>query len=338
MDRPRELVGTVRVSVGARLLSLLLLVLAVVACTPGTSAPDPEREITSATPIGDVFAPRFAFDADNSAIVRFDPPGAGAGLALAVASVARNPNSFPVVLQSVEYRLKVVGEVVAEGRVDLDLALEAGAKADVAWRFDADLADRRALWSPVVSAFAGTPLPIELEGRVVFTSQSYAFTTGLRTLFAGGVAAREAVAAPSVRFDGVSTRLTVVRSDAPVISVGLVVRNPGEIGYFLSGRQLALELNDALVGSVDLAPTPVPAGESIRLELVYLIDVPRLDAVALAALDEAIAGRRAELRVLGALVYDVLGVDSFPVELDQPLTGSIPSAGLPRSASDDGER
>ena len=316
----------------------LSALLVLVACMPGTAAPDVEREITSATPIGDVFAPRFAFDEADSRIERFDPPGAGAGLALAVASTARNPNSFPIVLQSVDYRLRVAGEVVAEGYRVLDLLLEAGAEASVLWLLEADLAERRALWSPVVAAFAGTPLPIEIEGRVVFSSQSYAFTTGTRPLLAGGVAARESVAAPRLRLDGVATRLALVRRDAPVVSVAMVAQNPGDVGYFLSGRRLTLELNGVAVATLDLAPTPMPARETARVDLVFLIDAPRLEAPALAALEEALAGRRADVRVLGDFAYDVLGVDSFVVALPEPLSITIPAAGLPGAATADDER
>lgn len=314
---------------------LVALALLAVACTPGTAGPSVEREITSATPIGDVFAPRFSFDAAESRIERFDPPGAGAGLVLSVASAARNPNSFPVVLQSVEYRLWVAGEMVTEGRRVFDLLLDAGQEAEVVWRLEADLAERRALWSPVVAAFAGTPLAIELEGRVVFTSQSYAFTTGTRPLLAGGVSARESVVAPRLRLDGGGSRLTVVRPDAPVVSVRLVAQNPGDVGYFLSGRELGLELNGVVVATLDLAPSPMPAGETSRVDVVFIVDAPRLEGAALEALDDAVAGRQAEVRLLGEFAYDVLGVDSFAVVLESPLAATIPSRNLPRTAADD---
>jgi len=311
------------------LLALLTVVVASVSCAPGVSQRDPEREITSATPIGDVFAPRFEFDASESAIERFDPPGAGAGLVLALASQVRNPNSFPVVLQRVEWRLRVAGEVAAAGVRELDLVLEAGSSVPLWWRLDADLADRTGLWSPVVAAYAGTPLPVELEGRVVFASQSYSFTTGQRTLLAGAVLARQNVVPPRLRLEGVNTRLTLVRSDAPVVTVGLVAQNPGDVGYFLSGRALALELNGAVVALLDLTPGPLPAGETVRRELVFLIDAARLDETARSALAEALAGRSAEVRVLGTFAYDVLGVDSFAVELAEPLSVRIPRQGLP---------
>ncbi len=310
---------------GARF-AVVVVLLALAACAPAAY----DSEITSATPIGDVFAPRLKVDAAGTYIERFDPPGAGAGLVLAVATVVHNPNAFPIVLERIDYELMIAGEVVAAAVIDTSVELAAGGSGTLRWTIDADLADHAPLWSQVVAAFAGSPLPFELEGRLGFASQTFAFTTGRRTLLDGTVLSRESVLAPRIRLDPVGSRVTLVRPDAPVVTVALVAQNPGDVGYFLSGRGLVLELNEARVAEIDLGPLPLPAGESVRTELTFLIDRARLDEAGREALDVALAGHRGYVRLLGAMAYDVLGVDSFPVPDDGQLALSLAPTALPR--------
>ena len=312
---------------------VVAVLLALAACAPAAY----DSEITSATPIGDVFAPRLKVDAAGTYIERFDPPGAGAGLVLAVATVVHNPNAFAIVLERIDYELVIAGEVVAAAVLDTDVELAAGGSGALRWAVDADLADHAPLWSRVVAAFAGSPLPFEIEGRLGFASQTYAFTTGRRTLVDGTVLARESVLAPRIRLDLVGSRVTLVRPDAPVVTLAIVAENPGDVGYFLSGRGLVLELNDARVAEIDLGPLPLPAGESVRTELTFLIDRSRLDEAGREALDVALAGHRGYVRLLGAMAYDVLGVDSFPVADDGQRVLSLPPTALPRSPAQPGD-
>ena len=309
-----------------------------VACAPASV--ERAGEITSATPLGDVFAPRFEIEAVATHIERFDPPGAGAGFALAVGSTVRNPNAFPIVLQRVEYTLSIAGETVATGRLEPDLEVSAGERGVLDWTIAADLTGRRGLWSAVVGAYAGTPLPFELEGRLVFASQSYVFTTGTRALMRGTALAREAVRPPILRLDGVRSRIALVRSDAPVAVLTLVAVNPGDVGYFLSARDVVLELDGHTLARIDLGPVPMPAGETIRTEITFLIDRARLSADAEAALAAVLAGQRGAVRVKGSFVYDVLGVDSFAVDLRGDLVVTLPGRAAPTdddvSSDDDG--
>jgi LEA14-like dessication related protein len=301
------------------------LLLAIVACGPPRTS-----EITSATPIADVFGPRFELDAEATAIERFDPPGAGAGLGLALAARVRNPNDFAIVIERIEYTLRLRDEVVASGVVEPGLALAPNASADVSWRIDADLTGQRNLWRPVVEAFAGVPVPFSVDGSVRFATQTYAFTTGVRRLVEGGVLARQAVSEPRLTLDGRQSRLTVVRADAPVVRLELLASNAGDVGYFLTGRALELELNDEVVATLDLGPVPVPAGETSRVDLVFIIDRGRLAAPAAEALAVALRGERGSVRVRGAFAYDVLGVDSYPVRIGDGLTTTLPPSQLPR--------
>ena len=327
---PRRHAGAVRPALrvrhGAAL--ALLAALLLVACTPPTH----DGEITSATPVGDVFAPRLEVEPEHTFIERFDPPGAGAGLALALATVVRNPNSFPIVLDRIDYRLLIADEVVAESHFDAALALGANGSAALAWTLAGDLGEQRTLWSQVVGAFAGVPLPFAVEGRLVFSSQSYAFTTGTRRLVEGTVLSRESVRAPRIRLESAGSRVMLLHANAPVVALTLLAQNPGDVGYFLTGRGLRLELNDVQIAELDLGPLPLPAGDIVRTELSFVIDRSRLDERAAEALEEALAGRRGDVRVLGDFAYDVLGVDSFPVVVTDGLVLRLPARALPRQA------
>jgi hypothetical protein len=296
----------------------------------GACAPAPhDREITSATPIGDVFAPRFAVDAADTFIERFDPPGAGAGLALALTTTVQNPNTFAIVVERIDYQLALAGEPVAHGSLPTDLPLEANGSDTLRWTLQGELGERPLLWSQVVAAFAGEPLPFTVHGRVAFSSQTFAFTTGSRLLVDGTVLSRESVQPPRLRLERIGSRVTLVRPDAPVVTLTLMTHNPGDVGYFLTGRGLVLELNGVAVAVLDLGPVPVPAGDTVRSELTFLIDPARLDDRARAALEEALSGERGDVRLLGELAYDVLGVDSFPVDTAGGLTLSLPTVALP---------
>lgn len=307
------------------LVAVVVVVLALVACTPTAV----DHEITSATPLGEVFAPRFEIEPGATFIERFDPPGAGAGLALALATAVRNPNGFPIVLQRIDYRLRLDGEVVAEAAVLTDLEVDANSTAPLAWTVEADLTDKPELWLQVVRAFAGTPLAFELEGQLHFATQSYAFVTLSRPLAEGTALARQEVAPPRLRLDGLSSRVALVRPDAPVVTLALVAYNPGDVGYFLTGPMLVLELNDEPVATLELGPLPLPAGDTVRTDLTFLIDRARLSGAADAALAAALRAERADARLLGPFAYDVLGVDSFTLRNEAGLMVRIPERSLP---------
>lgn len=311
---------------------------ALVAC-----APRAVNEITEATPIVDVAAPRFIVDTGATRIERFDPPGAGAGVELTVGAQVTNPNDFAVTLERVAWTLRLVGRPVASGELPTALRVPARATVPLAWTVEASLADDRDLWAPVVGAYAGRPLPFEVEGRLRFVSEVYAFTTGVRPLFSGVVVARESVRAPELEAIEGAHEVVAVRADAPVVRLAVRVTNPGDVGYFLTARGLSLtlgvprtapgdetrpptpaELADGLaVGAIDLAPVPVPAGASVRTDLFVYVDPAALAPAARNRLQAAIDGVPTPFALAGAWSYDVLGVDSFPVAGDPVLVGVL---------------
>lgn len=323
-------------------LAIALAALLAVGCVPRTV-----NEITDATPLVDVVAPRFEFDPVATRIERFDPPGAGAGLEARLAATVRNPNDFDVVLERVEWTLRLAGRAVATGVLEPGSELPGGGAVALAWTAEASLAETRELWGPVVGAFADRPLPFVVEGRLRFVSEVYAFTSGVRTLFAGELVARQTVRAPVLELVDGAHEATAVRSDAPVLRVALAATNPGDVGYFLSGRDVrvalgvprttagdaaraptAEEARDALeVGRVELAPVPLPAGATVRVDLLVYLDPAALPAAALTRLEAVLAGVPTPVAVSGTWAYDVLGVDSFGLDLAAPLLGVIGGAG-----------
>lgn len=315
-----------------------MLALALVACVPRTV-----NEITDATPLVDVVAPRFAVDDRGTRIERFDPPGAGAGIEAALAVSVSNPNEFGIVLERIEWTLRLAGRAVASGVLEPALAVPGGAEVPFGWAADASLADARELWGPVVGAFAGRPLPFEVEGRLRFVSEVYAFTSGVRTLFAGELVARQTVRAPQLALLAGGHEATAVRPDAPVLRIALSATNPGDVGYFVSGRDVRVALGvprsasvdatravseeEALdlleVGRLDVAPVPVPAGSTVRTDLFVYLDPSVLSPVALRRLEAALAGVPTPIALVGTWAYDVLGVDSFVLDPIPELLGLI---------------
>lgn len=318
--------------------AVAVLALLLAACVPRTV-----NEITDATPLVDVVAPRFTVDDRGTRIERFDPPGAGAGIEAALAVSVFNPNDFGIVLERVEWTLRLAGRAVASGVLEPGLAVASGAEVPFGWVAGASLADARELWGPVVGAFAGRPLPFEVEGRLRFVSEVYAFTSGVRTLFAGELVARQTVRAPQLALPDGGHEATAVRPDAPVLRVALSVTNLGDVGYFVSGRDVRVSLGvprttpgDAMravtaaealdlleVGRVDLAPIPVPAGATVRTDLFVYVDPGALSPAALRRLEAALTGVPTPFSVVGAWAYDVLGVDSFGLEPTPELLGLI---------------
>jgi hypothetical protein len=323
-----------------RSLIVLLLWASVAACTPRVVG-----EITDVTPVVDVVSPRFATDPSATRIERFDPPGAGAGLRVTVAATASNPNPFDMTLERISYTLDLAGVAVAEGTIEPALFVPALGEAPLAWTIDASLAEHPTLWRAVVGTYAGEALPFEVRGQMRFLSEVYAFTTGVRPLFEGTLTARETIRPPRLTVVRRAHEVIVVRPDAPSVRLALDVTNPGDVGYFVSARGLSLglllprspaeiavagvaaapspgELAEVLsIGTVDLPPLPVPAGATVRADLLVYLEPSTLSAAARARLDAVLAGEVVPFVIDGWFAYDVLGVDSFLLPQSEPLFG-----------------
>jgi hypothetical protein len=321
---------------------LALWVLAV-ALALGACAPRVVGEITDMSPVVDVVAPRFELDEAETRIERFDPPGAGAGLVVTLAVNVSNPNPFDMLLDRVDYRLLLAGERAFAQTLEPKLLVPALGSARWQWTLEAPLADLPQLWRAVVGGFAGQPLPFEVEGQLRFLSEVFIFSTGVRPLFSGALRARQTILAPRLSVAHGSAKTVIARADAPALRFVLELTNPGDVGVFVSARGLKLGLlapdpdpaaepapptaddRDALVvvGGFDLSPVPLPAGATVRREVVVVLDLQRLDAAGVERVSALLAGEPTRFVVDGTFAYDVLGVDSFEVPLADALWGAF---------------
>jgi len=296
---------------------LLAAALLLAACAPRT-------DIRRAEPLGAILPPTFELVPGQTSIERFDPPGAGAGLEMTVGTLARNPNGFPVRLTRVDYSVYLEGKSVLNGeQMTPDLFLDAGATAP--WRFtvSTDLRRKPDLLRAVVRAFADTPLAFRIEGSLRFTSASYAFETKNRVLVSGSTLARQTVQAPVLRLDESESRVYLLRPDVPVVQVVVQARNPGDVGYFLYGKDLTVTLAGQSLAREDMRPVPLAAGQDGRIDMLFYPVRDELGPEAQAALDAALQGIPTLLRVRGSLYMDVLGVDSFQVPEGWEVTGFV---------------
>ena len=297
--------------------SLLVAALALVlgACAPGAEL--------RAVQTGDVEPLTFEAVPGRTRIERFDPPGAGERLQLELAVLARNPNAFGVRLERFEYRVVLAGTVVAEGTLEPGAWLEAGGTLPLAFPVDASLPPRKPLLTAVARAFTGEPLPYRLEGRVRFSAAGFAFDTRDATLVEDSLLLRETASPPVVRFVADGSRVFEVRPGVPVVQIAATVGNPGEIGYFLNGKDVVLSLAGRPLGRLDVGPVPLPAGGERRLELLFYPDPDLLDEPGRRALAGALEGIPTGFSVRGELAMDVLGVESFPVPGGLALDGFV---------------
>ena len=294
----------------------LAALLALTGCAPGAA-------IKSAQPLSEIQPPTFLLVPGQTSIERFDPPGAGAGLSMTVGTLVRNPNDFPVRLTSVQYTVLLQGDAVSKGTMSPGLYLEPGATAPLHFPIHSDLEAKGTLLRAVVRAFADTPLPFRIEGTLRFSSSSYGFETRKSVLVSGATLARQTVAPPRLRLDEAASRAFILRPGVPVVQVVVKATNPGDIGYFLYGKDLGLTLAGQAMAREDMRPVPLAAGQEGRIDLVFYPDPKKLSADADAALQAALQGIPTLLRVNGTLTMDVLGVDAFTVPPDWEIAGFV---------------
>lgn len=279
------------------------------------------RELRS-EPLEPVAPLEFELVPGRTRIERFDPPGAGSSVELTVTAQVRNPNAFGVRLARVAYEVYLAGKSVGQGEVAPASFIAAGAEAPVRFAMVASLEGDAALVRAVAQAFTGTPLPLRIEGIEVFASESHEFSSARRTLLTGEVAARQLIAPPRLRLDEGASSVFLLRPELPVVRVVVTASNPGPIGYFLYGQELALELGGEVVARQDMPPVPVPAGQASRFELLFYPQPAQLSGRARALLDAALQGIPTALELRGDFAVDVLGVDSYPVP-ETRLTGFV---------------
>ncbi len=298
------------------ILAAACVALLVTACAPRT-------EIRRTEQIQDILPPVFELVPGQTSIERFDPPGAGAMLEMTVGTLVRNPNQYPVKVESITYDVFLEGVRAVRGAIAPDVYLEPDATAPVSFLVTTDLAGRNELFEAAARAFVDRPLEFSIEGSIRFSSASYAFETRPKELLAGSTFARRTAQAPLLSLDEQASRVYELSPGVPVAQVVLLASNPGDIGYFLHGKELTLMLGGWPVATDDMSPVPIAAGETARVDLLFYPITSSLSEESMTALSAAMDGYATLIRLEGDLFMDVLGVDSFPVPSGWSVTGFV---------------
>lgn len=259
----------------------------------------------------------------QTAVERFDPPGAGAGVELTIAAQVINPNAFGVTLKRIAYEVALAGQTVGRGELAPDIFIASNAQAPLRFTVAASLDNERELIRAVAGAFTDTPLPFEISGIVVFDSRSHEFSTRNTALLSGETMAREVITPPRLRLVEAESSVFRLRPDAPVIRAVVSATNPGGIGYFLYGQDVAASLGGLQLALQDVAPVPVPAGQESRFELLFYPSAPSLGSEELQVFEAALEGIPTLLEVSGDLLLDVLSVDTYRIEDGWGVSGFI---------------
>lgn len=302
------------------LIAASLVLLALAACAPRVVQPaipeDVEEPAAPAAPVAPAVradAPVLSLVPDASNVTRFDPPGTGSRVTLLVAVEVQNPNDFGISLRNLDWSADLEGRRVARGTLIVNDSVPAGGSLGLEFELSAPLGQNPDLMRAVAAAFGGRPLAFRIDARVAYQSVALNVFDNVTVVLHGTALATEAVLPPEVSLDTAQSGAFELRPGVPVVRIVLDVDNPGDIGYFLHGKDLALFLNREQIALQDLALTPVRAAGASRVELIFYPDVARLTEAQLAALSDALAGIPVRAIVYGELLMDVLGVDTYVV-------------------------
>lgn len=299
-----------------RWLLVVGLLAVVAACAPRT-------EIRQTQTLGPVLPLEFELVEGRTSIERFDPPGAGDQLELTAGAQLLNPNEFGVRVDAITYTMFLEGRRVARGALAPDVYLEPGGTAPVRFDVVAPVAGDAELLTAAVRAFADRPMRFHIEGTVRFRTSTHEYETRSRTLVQGTLTARQSVEAPVLRMLESESRVFMVQPGVPVIQLVLQAVNPGDVGYFLLGKDLVLSLSGWRMATEDMRPVPLAANQATRIDMLFYPVVSQLPEEAETALQAALLGHTTLLTLEGELFMDVLGVDSFPVPQGWTVTGFV---------------
>ncbi|MFU8887493.1 MAG: LEA type 2 family protein [Trueperaceae bacterium] len=224
---------------------------ALAACLPGTEPA--------------LAAPTFRLVPDATRIVRLDPPGAftEGGMLVRVALRATNPNPIGLRLAELEGELRLNDVPAAGLRFVGGLELPPRAAADLVVEVSVPLGRIDALVGPLSDAVAGRPLVYRVDAVVGVD------VLGVPTRFPAVTIARGEVrqadllpAAPRVSFDPTTTGVREARFDRVTLAIGLIVDNPGPLGFVLRAPDARLRLGDRDVATVGVPAVRVAARSS----------------------------------------------------------------------------
>lgn len=263
---------------------------------------------------------------EGSHITRLDPLGVGATLGLALSVRLQNPNPFPIEIRGLDYRLFFTQRAAPWAREQSRLLLTPGSSQDLVLDVPVSLDEYPDLAQLMSALNEGAPLPFQFEGlmRVHAQGQSIDVRSGAR--LAGQAQPRQRLVPPILSLRTDVSRLTFLPPSMPVLQVVFTAENPGDVGYFLSGRDLTLFLDGVPFATTDLVLTAVPAKSRTYLELFFYPDTANLTPAARSRLRHLQAGRDMPFEVQGTLMLDVPGIEAHALALVQPFQGVFSQA------------
>src|SRR5690606_33405566 len=208
---------------------------------------------------GSVLPMQFELVEGRTTIERFDPPGAGDQLELTAGAQLRNPNEFGVWIDAITYTVYLEGKRVSRGALAPDTYVEPGATVPVRFDVLTSVAGDNELLTAAVHAFADRPMRFQIDGTVRFRTSTHEYETRNRTLLQGHASARQSVEAPILRVNEAESRVFWVQPGVPVVQVVLQAANPGDVGYFLLGKDLSLSVAGWPMATEDMRPVPLAA-------------------------------------------------------------------------------
>ena len=257
-----------------------------------------------------LLAPTFRLRADATRIVRLDPPGATLDAALVVRVGLRvaNPNPVGVRLDTLDGQLWLGGVAASDLRFVDGIDLPARGEADLTFDVEVPLARLGPLTGVLGDAIAGRPVAYRVDATVGIA------VLGVPTRFPSITVARGEVrqadlvpVSPRVRFDAATTGVREARFDRITITFGLVIDNPGPLGFVLRAPDARLRLGGREVATVAVPATAVPAGGSATAVQEVVVNPVAL-GVAVATQLQVLAGG-------GAAAIDAVIVGQWELDL-----------------------
>ena len=290
----------------------VLLIVTVGGCLPFRRTPSAGVAIDRAEPLAPIEP--LVLTPSESVIERFDPPGPDSTslLELSFSTRVQNVNAFAVTLTRIDYDFFLQDRKVSSGGFTPGLQVEGNSQEPLTLALSTPL-ETTNLIKAAAQTYTGIPLPYRLEGTLSFTSDNYGFTTRKLVLLAGELSSRQQLELPTLSLVTGESRLFTLREGVSVIRVLVEAANPGDVGYFLYGKDLEVLLNDVPVANQDASPVPVQAGQSSRFEVLFYPDSGNLGDDTRTLLEEALEGVEISVTLRGQLFVDVLGVDTFEV-------------------------
>lgn len=282
-----------------RWFAIVLLLTALTACVPGASVVAP---------------PTFQVVADDTRLVRLEPPGVGSGAAVVrIALNATNPNPIPIEIAGLDAAFVLAGRNVAQSRFPDGVALAANGTSRWTVEVEVPLAEAPHVAEQMARLVTGSPVAYRLDGTLTLD----VFGTRQRlpsvTLAQGELGPLGPLALPEVRFDPSASSVRL-EGLSVVVDAALAIRNPSLFGYRVEGPSLLVLLDGRPVGSASVPPAAVPAfGEAT---VVFRAQASVVDLGTVIA-TQIQGGGALEVAVDGALEFVLPGIGRASLGLER---------------------